>query len=68
MRESVSKFIELVGTSQASWEISADNAVEMASRSLENISAAEITRLDLTVEAGQIVDYRARVKLAFKIR
>lgn len=66
MGDSVYKIIELVGTSQANWEISADNAVYAASESLKDIRVAEISKLDMTVEDGKITDYRARVKVSFK--
>jgi len=66
MSESVYKVIELVGTSQANWEISADNAVYAASKSLKDLRVAEVSKLDLTVEDGTVTDYRARVKLSFK--
>jgi flavin-binding protein dodecin len=66
MGDSVYEFVDLVGTSQANWEISADNAVYAASESLKDIRVAEITKLDMTVEDGKIADYRARVKVSFK--
>lgn len=66
MSESIYKIIELVGTSQASWEIAAENAVETASKSLKDLRVAEISKLDMTVEDGKVTDYRARVKLSFK--
>ena len=66
MSESVYKVIELVGTSQANWEISADNAVYAASKSLKDLRVAEISKLDMTVENGKITSYRARVNLSFK--
>ena len=66
MGDSVYEFVDLVGTSQANWEISADNAVYAASESLKDIRVAEISKLDMTVEDGKITDYRARVKVSFK--
>ena len=66
MGDSVYKVIELVGTSEANWEISADNAVYTASESLDGIRVAEISKLDMAVENGKITDYRARVKVSFK--
>jgi flavin-binding protein dodecin len=67
MSGSVYKVIELVGTSQANWEISADNAVYAATESLKDLRVAEISKLDITVdEDGTVRDYRARVKLSFK--
>ncbi len=66
MAESVYKIIELVGTSPKSWEDAAKNAVEIAGKSLRELRVAEITKLDMKVEKGKIVAYRARVQLSFK--
>ena len=66
MAESVYKIIELVGTSETSWEDAAKNAVEMASKSLRDLRVAEISELDMKVENGKVTAYRARVKLSFK--
>ena len=66
MSESVYKVIELVGTSPASWEDAAKNAVETASKSLKDLRVAEITKLDMKVEAGKVTAFRSRVKLSFK--
>lgn len=66
MSNSVYKVIELVGTSQNSWEDAATRAVETASKSLRELRIAEIAKLDMKVENGKIVAYRARVKVSFK--
>ena len=66
MAESVYKVIELVGTSDASWEQAAKNAVETAGKQLKNLRIAEINKLDMTVDGGKVVAYRARVALSFK--
>ncbi len=66
MAESVYKIIELVGTSATSWEDAARQAVETAARSLRDLRVAEITKLDLKIEKGKVVAYRARVSLSFK--
>jgi flavin-binding protein dodecin len=66
MGESVYKVIELVGTSPNSWEEAAKNAVETASKSLTDLRVAEITKLDMKVEAGKVTAFRARVNLSFK--
>ncbi|MEJ2095725.1 MAG: dodecin family protein [Deltaproteobacteria bacterium] len=58
--------IELVGTSDTSWEDAAKAAVETASESLRDLRIAEIVKLDMTVEDGKVVKYRARVNLSFK--
>ncbi len=66
MADSVYKVVELVGTSGASWEEAAKNAVETAGESLKNLRIAEITKLDMKVEGGKVVEYRAKVSLSFK--
>jgi len=68
MAESVYKIIELVGTSTDSWEKAATAAVERASKTLENLRIAEIAELDMQIEDGVVLAYRARVKVSFKYR
>jgi dodecin len=64
--ESVYKIIELVGTSTESWEKAAAAAVKRASESLRDLRIAEIVELDMQVENGSVLAYRAKVKLSFK--
>ena len=66
MVDSVYKFIELVGTSSESWEKAAAAAVEQASKSLRELRIAEITELDMQIDNGKVVSYRAKVKVSFK--
>lgn len=66
MDNSVYKVIELVGTSDVSWEDAAKNAVEMASKSLKNLRIAEVKDLDMKIEDGKVVAYRAKVSVSFK--
>ncbi len=66
MEGSIYKIIEVVGTSKNSWEEAARNAVEMASKSLEDLRVAEITKLDMTIDENKVTAYRARVNLSFK--
>jgi flavin-binding protein dodecin len=68
MPESVYKIIELVGTSTASWKKAATAAVERAAQSLEDLRIAEIAKLDLQIDNGQVRAYRARVNVSFKYR
>ena len=68
MAESVYKVIELVGTSTKSWEDAAKHAVDTASKSLDDLRVAEISKLDMKVEDGKVVAYRARVHLSFKYK
>jgi dodecin len=66
MAESVYKIIELVGSSPESWEKAAAAAVTMAAGSLRDLRIAEIAELDMQLEEGSIIAYRAKVKLSFK--
>ena len=66
MSESVYKVIELVGSSEESWEKATANAIEMASKSLRDLRIAEVVQLDLQIEDGKVHVYRAKVKLSFK--
>jgi flavin-binding protein dodecin len=65
-QDSVYKVIELVGTSPKSWEDAARSAVELAGESLRDLRVAEITKLDMRIDEGKVVAYRARVNLSFK--
>ncbi len=67
MADSVYKVIELVGTSTNGWEDAAKAAVNKAGESLKNLRIAEISKLDMTMEDGDVVRFRARVTLSFKI-
>jgi flavin-binding protein dodecin len=64
--ESVYRITELVGTSTVSWEDAARRAVETAAGSLRDLRVADIVKLDVKVDGGKVVAYRARVALSFK--
>lgn len=66
MSDSVYKIIELVGTSTESWEKAAANAVETASKTLRDLRIAEVVTLDMHLENGKVLTYRARIRLSFK--
>jgi len=68
MTESVYKVIELVGTSSESWEKAAAAAVDTAAKSLKDLRIAEIVELDMQIQDGKILNYRAKVKISFKYR
>ena len=66
MGESVYKVIELVGTSSESWEKAAAAAVSKAAKSLRDLRIAEVAELDMQIDDGKIVAYRAKIKVSFK--
>lgn len=64
---SVYRVIEVIGTSDKSWEEAAATAVATASGSLRNLRVAEVSKLDVTIGSdGKVESYRARVDLSFK--
>lgn len=67
MDNSVYKIIELVGTSETSWEEAAKNAVDKANETLRGLRIAEVDKLDLKLDDdGRVVAFRARLSLSFK--
>ena len=64
--ETVYKIVEVVGSSPVSWEDAARAAVEAAAKKLRNMRVAEITKLDMKIDDGKVIAYRARVSLSFK--
>jgi flavin-binding protein dodecin len=66
MAESVYKVVELVGTSSESWEKAASAAVARAGETLRDLRIAEVAELDLQIEEGKVMAYRAKVKVSFK--
>ena len=63
---SVYKVIELVGTSPDSWEEAAKVAVDKANETLRDLRIAEIVKLDIRLDDGKVIEYRARVAVSFK--
>jgi flavin-binding protein dodecin len=66
MPDSVYKIITLVGTSTVSWEKAAASAVETAAKTLRDLRIAEVSDLDMQIEGGKVLAYRAKVKVSFK--
>ncbi|MBK8100672.1 MAG: dodecin domain-containing protein [Planctomycetes bacterium] len=62
----VYRVTEIIGTSAVSWEDAARCAIETAAKTLRDLRVAEVSKLDLKVEDGKVVAYRARVSLSFK--
>jgi len=64
--EGVYRVIDVVGSSENSWEDAARNAVETAGKSLRDLRIAEVTKLDVRIENGKVLAYRTRLQLSFK--
>lgn len=65
---SVYKVIEVIGTSEVSWEDAAKKAVEKASTSLEDLRIAEVISQDVKIENGKVTAFRTKLSLSFKFR
>ncbi len=63
---SVYKIIEIVGTSEESWEDATKNAVETAAESLDDLRVAEVNMMDVTLKNGKVQSYRVRLNVSFK--
>jgi flavin-binding protein dodecin len=62
----VYRVIDVIGTSPVSWEEAARSAVETAGASLRDLRIAEVAKLDVRIDNGKVVAYRARLQLSFK--
>jgi len=68
MPESVYKVIELVGTSDESWEKAVWAAIHKASQTLREIRVARVVEQDVHIlsESPLALTYRVKVELSFK--
>ncbi|MCB2220885.1 MAG: dodecin family protein [Bacteroidetes bacterium] len=68
MNDSIYKVIELIGTSEKSWEDAAKKAVERAAKTLENLRIAEVSEMDMKIDDGKVTAYRTKVKVSFRYK
>lgn len=62
----VYKVITLIGTSNDSWEAAAAAAVKQAQKTVRGLRVAEVKELDMQVEKGKPINYRAKIKVSFE--
>ena len=65
---SVYKVIEIVGTSDVSWEDAAAKAVERAGKTLEDLRIGEVITQDVTINNGLVTAYRTKLSISFKFK
>ena len=63
---SVYRVTEVIGVSEQSWEDAAREAVTTAAGTVRDLRVAEVVRQDVTVENGQVKNFRIRLGLSFK--
>ncbi|TFH15468.1 dodecin domain-containing protein, partial [Candidatus Bathyarchaeota archaeon] len=61
------KIVELIGSSPNSWEEAVRNAVKEAAKTIRNVKGVDVKRFTAKVKNGDIVEYRAVVKIAFVV-
>lgn len=63
----VIKVIEVLGTSDKSWEDAAEKALKGAHDSIRNITGLDLVSQTAKVKDGKISEYHATCKVAFKV-
>ena len=63
---SVYRVTEVIGVSEQSWEDAVREAVTTAAATVRDLRVAEVVRQDVTVENGQVKNFRVRLGLSFK--
>jgi hypothetical protein len=64
---SVAKIIEVVGTSEKSWEDAISQALKRASKTIRNIRGIDVLSQKGIVKNGKIIEYRVVLKLSFGV-
>ncbi len=63
----VLKVIEVLASSEKSWEDATQKAVEQAAKSLKHIRSVYVQEQSAVVKDGKITEYRVNLKLTFEI-
>jgi flavin-binding protein dodecin len=63
---SVYRVTEIIGVSEKSWEDAAREAVRTAAATVRGLRVAEVIRQDVTIENGQVKNFRVRLGMSFK--
>jgi flavin-binding protein dodecin len=66
MTEHVYKVIDIIGSSETSWEDAAKRAVEEASKSVKDLRIGEVLLQDVKIENGKVVAYRTKLSVSFR--
>jgi flavin-binding protein dodecin len=62
------KVIEIIGSSDVSWDDAARSAIATASESIDDLRIAEVSKMDLNIDNGKIIEYRVKLKVSFKYK
>jgi dodecin len=61
------KVIDVVGTSNQSFAKAAESAVAEAAKTVRGMKWAHVDSLDMQLEGGKVVQYRATTKIYFDV-
>jgi flavin-binding protein dodecin len=61
------KIIEVIGSSDRSWEEAAQRAVADASKTVRGIVGADVINQTAKVKDGKIIRFKTTLKLAFEV-
>ena len=65
---SVYKVIEVIGSSEKSWDDAAKVAIQRATKTLNDVRIAEVVSQDLKIEKGKITAFRTKLSISFKFK
>ena len=65
MPDSTYHRIELIGSSPDSWELAARDAVRDASEAYQDLGVADVVQMDVLIDDGILVAYRAKLRLSY---
>ena len=68
MSKIVIKVIEVIGSSDKSWEAAATNAVEEAAKTVKHLIGVDVVNFTASVKDGKIIKYKATCKIAFEVQ
>jgi len=63
----VAKIIEVVGSSDKSWEDAADRAVSTASKTVSGIQGVQVQSMTGKVTDGKITTFKTTIKVSFGV-
>jgi len=64
---SVLKVIEILGSSEKSFEDAIKKVVKEASKTVKNIKSVNVKNMQATVEDNKVIEYRVNTKVCFEI-
>jgi dodecin len=62
----VYRVIDVIGTSNTSWEDAATEAIKTAGNTLRDLRVAEVVEQDIHLDEGGGITFRTKLQLSFK--